>query len=114
MAGLSLGPLIEARSIHDNLAIWSQLHICSVHGTRGGAFEVHAFAVIAAAVAGALEFVLAGFPVRCAAEVRATRVNNKDAIRRAVYPDAVLLLPLGIHSKRVIGGIADFENRGRL
>src|SRR5437899_1785442 len=114
MAGLALGPLIEARSIHDNLAIWSQLDIRAVHGTRRGAFEVHAFAVIAAAVAGTLEFVFAGLPVRCAAKVRATCINNEHAIRRAVYPNAVFLLPLGIHSERVVGGIADFENRGRL
>src|SRR5690242_15614785 len=46
--------------------------------------------------------------------MRAARVDNKDAVRSAVHPDAVFLLPLGVHTESVVGGIANFENRGRL
>src|SRR5207249_11500800 len=68
----------------------------------------------APAVAGALEFVFAGLPIRGAAEMRAARINNKDAIGSAVHPDAVSLLKLAVYAKRVIGRIPDLENRGRL
>src|SRR5690348_3445967 len=114
MARLSLGPLIEPGSVHDNLAIRSNLYVRAVHRARRRAFEVHSFAVIAAAVAGALEFILACLPVGSAAQMRAARVDNKNAVRSAVHPDAVFLLELGVYAKRVVGGIADFKNRGRL
>src|SRR5215472_134906 len=89
VALLSLGPLIQARSVHDDLAIGGDLDVRAVHRARGRTFEVHPFAVIAAAVTGALELVFACFPVRGAAQVRAARVYNKDAVRSAVHPDAV-------------------------
>src|SRR5256884_9852359 len=53
-------------------------------------------------------------PIRGAAEMRAARINNKDAIGSAVHPDAVSLLKLAVYAKRVIGRIPDLENRGRL
>src|SRR5262249_39109177 len=80
VARLSLGALIEARSVHDDLPVGSQGYVGAVHGSWCGTFEVHAFAIIAAAVAGTLEFVFASFPVRSAAEVRAARVDNKDPV----------------------------------
>ena len=113
MAGLPLGPLKEPGNIHDDLPVGRQFHVRAVHRTRRGPFEVNAFTVVAAAVAGALEFVLAGFPVGRATQMRAARVNDKHAVGRAVHPDAVLLLPLRIHAQRIVRGIADFENGGR-
>src|ERR1700676_1754113 len=84
----------------------------AIHGARRGALEVNAFAVVAAAVAGTLEFVFAGFPVGRAAQMSATREDDKDTIGCAVHPDAVFLLPLGVHAQSVVRGIADFEDRG--
>src|SRR5713226_4899989 len=114
MARLSLGPLKEARSVDDDLAVGRQFYVGAVHGARRGAFEVDTFTVVAAAVARALEFVFAGFPVRRAAEMRAARVDDENAIGSAVDPDAVFLLPLGVDAERVVGGIADLEDGGRL
>src|SRR5205807_4376174 len=113
VAGLSLGPLIEPGGVHNNLAVWRQLHVRAIHGARRGPFKVDPFAVVAAAVAGALELVFAGFPVGRAAEVRAARVDDKDAIGCAVHPDTIFLLPLGIHAEGVVRGVANFENSWR-
>ena len=61
LAGLSLRPLIEPRNIHHDLSVRRQFHIGAIHGTRCRSLKVDAFAVVATAVAGTLEFVLAGF-----------------------------------------------------
>src|ERR1700680_454398 len=106
MTGLAFGPLIEARSVDDDLSVGRQRHVGAIHGAWRRTFEIYAFAVVAAAVAGALEFVFAGFPVRSAAEMRAPRVDDEDAVGCAVDPDAIFLLPLGVHAERVVGGIA--------
>src|ERR1700687_6073288 len=85
----------------------------AVHGTRCGPLEVDAFAVISASVAGALEFVFAGFPVRSASQMRASRENHEQAIRGPIHPNAVLLLPLGIYPECIVRGIPDLETRRR-
>src|SRR5260370_28368248 len=114
MTGLPLGTLIEPGSVDDDLVVRRQFQVRSVNGTRRGPFEVDTFAVVSAPVAGTLEFVLAGFPVGRAAEMRAAGVDDENAVRCTADPDAVLLLPLRIHAQGVIRGITDFENRGRL
>src|SRR5215472_17194135 len=114
MARLSLGPGIQARSIHNDLSVGRHLNVSPIHRARRRTFEVDPFAVVAAAVAGTLEFVFAGLPIRGAAEVCTAGINNKEAIGSAVHPDAVFLLKLGVKAKRVIRRIADLENRGRL
>src|ERR1700738_3538484 len=114
MAWLSLGPLVEARCVDNNLPIGSQCDVRAIHRARRRALEVDAFAVIATAVARTLEFVFAGFPVRRAAEMRAARVDDEHAVGCAVDPDAIFLLPLGVNAERVVGGIANFEDGGRL
>ncbi len=43
----------------------------------------------------------------------AARVNDEHAVRRAVHPDAIFLLPLGIYAEGVIGSVADLEDGGR-
>src|SRR6266404_3309429 len=113
-AWLSLGPLIKARSVDNDLTVGRQFDVGAIHRARRRAFEVDAFAVIAAAVTRALEFVFAGLPVRCAAEMGAARVDNENAIGSAVDPDAVFLLPLGVDAERVVGRIANLEDGGRL
>src|SRR3979490_2361135 len=113
MAGLSLGPLIEPRSVDYDLAVGREFDVRAVHRARRGALEIDTFAVVAAAVTRALEFVFAGFPVGRAAEMRAARVDDENAVGSAVDPNAVFLLPLGVDAERVIGGITDLEDGGR-
>src|SRR5438132_11282420 len=84
--------------------------MCAVHRTRRRAFEVNSFAVVAAAMAGGFEFVVAGFPIRSASQVRAACVNRTETIGSAIHPDAVFLLPFGINAQAVFRGIADLEN----
>src|SRR5437773_1005859 len=85
----------------------------AIHGTRRRSFKVDAFAVVAAAVAGALELVFAGLPIRRAAEMRAASVDDKHAIGRAVHPDTIFLLPFGVDAECIVRGIANFEDSGR-
>src|SRR5208282_1351216 len=73
--------------------------------------EIDPFVIVAASVARTFELVFAGLPVRRTAEVSTTSVDDKDAIRSAINPDAILLLPFRVHTQPVIGGIADLENR---
>src|SRR5260370_1463967 len=111
-ARLSLGPLVEPRCVHNALAIGSEFHMRALHGPRRGPFEVDTFACVAAAVARALELVLAGFPIGSAAQMGAASINDEHTTRRAVHPDAVLLLPLGIHAQSVVRGVANLEDGG--
>ena len=71
-------------------------------GPRGGALEVDARPVEAAAVAGALELVLRGQPVRRAAEVRADRDQRVEAVGLAHDPDAEGVLPARVHLAHVV------------
>src|ERR1700732_5548538 len=114
MTGLAFGPLIEARSVDDDLDVGRECHVRAIHRARRGALEIYAFAVVAAAVAGALEFVFASFPVRRAAEMRTACVDDENAVGGAVDPNAIFLLPLGVHTESVVGWITDFETGGRL
>src|SRR5208337_200859 len=109
LAGLPLRPLVESRDIHQNLTVRSFLDMGPVHGTRRRTLKVDSFAVVTTAVARAFKFVIAGFPVGRAAQMRAARVNHEHAIGCAVHPDAVLLLKLGVHAQAVIFGIADLK-----
>src|SRR5437773_10831431 len=85
----------------------------AIHGTRRRSFKVDAFAVVAAAVAGALERVFAGLPMRRAAGMRAASVDDKHAVGRAVYPDTIFLLPFGVDAECIVRGIANFEDSCR-
>src|SRR5712672_1874769 len=42
--------------------------------------------------------------------MRAARVDDKDAIGSTVHPDAIFLLPLGVHAEGVVRRVANFEN----
>src|SRR5579864_9750530 len=111
MTGLAFGPLIEARSVDHDLAIGRQRNIGAIHGARRGSLEVDAFTVVSAAVARALEFVFAGFPVGSATEMGTASVDHKQTIGRAIHPDAVFLLEFCIHSESEFGRVSDLENR---
>jgi hypothetical protein len=54
-------------SVYDDLAIWSYFDMGAVHRSRSRTFKVDSLAVVAAAVARALEFVLGWLPIRSAA-----------------------------------------------
>jgi len=53
--------------IHDDLSVWGHIEMSSIHRSRSRTFEVDSLAVVAAAVAGALEFVLGWLPIGSAA-----------------------------------------------
>ena len=114
MAGLSLGPLIKLRNIHQNLTVGRNLNLGPVHGTRRRPFKVDAFAVVSAAVARTFELVLRRLPVGRAAQVSAARVDHENAVGRAVHPDAIFLLKLCVDSQAEVRGIADLERSSRL
>src|SRR5580692_491251 len=111
MRRLPFRPLIEPGGIDNDLPIGSQFDLGAVHRTRSRAFEVDAFAVIAAAVAWTLEFVLARFPVRSAAEVGTARVDHEHSVGSAIDPDAVFLLKFCVDAQRELRGVANLENR---
>ena len=46
--------------------------------------------------------------------MRAARVDHEDSVGSFVNPDAILLLPFGVDTKRVIGGEAYGKLAGRL
>src|SRR3984957_14147736 len=108
---LSLWPRIQLRGIHQNLPIGREFHMRTIHGTRRRAFEINPLAVVPTAVARTFEFIFAGFPIRSAAQVCAARVDHEDSIRRAVNPDAIFLLKLGVDTQREFRGVAVLENR---
>src|SRR5438445_9157814 len=85
--------------------------MCAVHRTRRRAFEVNSFAVVAAAVAGAFEFVFAGFPIRRASQVRADGRDHEDAFRIADHPDAMRVLEFRVDAKAEVGWIP-YRERG--
>src|SRR5439155_20084063 len=73
LARLPLRPLVESRHIYQDLTVRRSFDVGSVHGTRRRIRKVDLFAVVATALARAFEFVLAGFPVGRAAQMRAAR-----------------------------------------
>ena len=72
---------VQTTGIDRDFSCWIERDECAIHGTRSGAFEIHAFAIVAAAVAGALEFIFGGLPFGSAAQVRAAGENYEHAIR---------------------------------
>ena len=111
---LALRPRIDLAFIDHDLSFGIKFDVRSIHRARRGAFKVDAFAVVAAPVARAFEFVLAGLPIRRASEVRADGVDNKETIGCFNNPDAVLLLPLRIDADAVIARRADAHDVRRL
>ena len=99
MACLPLGPLIKAGNINDDLAVGSQFYVGSVHWSGSRSFKVDAFVVVPTTVAGTLEFVFAGLPIGGAAQMSASRINDKQSVGCAVHPDPVFLLKLSIDTQ---------------
>src|SRR5262249_38210708 len=105
-------PVVQTTDVDNYLSFGVQFDMSSIHWTRRRSFEVDAFTIVATAVTRTLEFVFTGFPVRRAAEVRATRVDHEQSIRSFSYPDSILLLPLRINPERVVTWWADAEHAG--
>ena len=91
------------------LPVGSSCTMCAIHGPRRGPFEIDAFAVVAAAVARALELVFGGLPLRRAAQMGAARENHEDAVRLAHHPDAIGHQEALVDAQGEIGGIADMK-----
>src|SRR6201987_6314539 len=81
---LPFRPLVQPRSIYDDLSIWRQFDLRAIHGARRRTFEVDALAVVAAAVAGTLEFIFAGLPVGRGTQMGTAGVDHEKTIRRAI------------------------------
>ena len=79
------------------------MHLGTIHGPGRRPLEVDSFTVVATAVTGTLKLVFARPPVWSAAKMRAAGVDNEYPVRSLVDPDAILLLPLGIDAKRIVG-----------
>src|ERR1039457_3042407 len=94
LARLALGPLVDVAQVHHNLSLGIQFDVRPVHGSRRRTLEVDAFGVVAAAVARALELVLARLPVGRAAQMGADGGDDEDTLGVADHPDAVLILKL--------------------
>ena len=110
----ALGPRIKLTGVDDDLPCGVLLEVRPVHGTRRRAFEIDAFGRVTAAVAGTLEFVFRGFPVRRAAQMRAAGEDHKQAVRLAHHPNPVLLFEALVNARLEIRGVTDFENRAGL
>src|SRR5262249_38302181 len=113
VARLALGPGEQLGDINDDLSVGRQFQLGPVHGTRRRTLEVNSFAVVAAAVARTLEFILARLPVGGAAQVRAASINHEQAVGGAINPDTVFLLPLRVDAESVVRRIANLERSAR-
>src|SRR5436190_11503535 len=104
------------RLVDDQLAVGRiDVDLGALQRAGGRPLEVHAGAVVAAAVAGALEFVLRRQPVRRAAEVGADGDDRVHDLFGPHDPDAVFVLPpLVDFSDRVVGHEAGLELLHRL
>ncbi len=80
------------RLIDDDLAIVADVDGPAFEGTRGGAFEIDAADVKAAAVAGAFEFAFAFEPVWSAAEMGASGAQRVKLAFIADKPDLFRLV----------------------
>src|SRR3989442_13958434 len=101
---------VKATGVDRDLARRVELHMGAVHGPRRGPFEIHGFGIVTAAVARALELVLAGLPFRRATEMRAAGENDEQSVRLLDHPDAIGHQEALVHAQAEIGGIADGEN----
>src|SRR5947209_13160382 len=98
-----------AALVHDDLAVVADADGPALEGARGGAFEVDAADVVAAAVAGALELLLALQPVGRAAEVGAGRAEGVDDAVLADDPGVRVLEAVGDFAVLVAVGKADLD-----
>src|ERR1700719_1985998 len=80
---------IEPAGIDDDLPGGIELNERAIHGPWRGTLEIHAFAVVAAAVARAFELVFRCLPLRRAAQVSAAGEDYENTVRLANYPDAI-------------------------
>src|ERR1044071_5620750 len=110
---LALWPSVELSGVHDDLPFGILLDVGAIHRARGRPFEIDSLAIVAAAVTRAFEFVFRGFPIGRAAEMRAARKDDKQAVGSFVHPDAILLLPFIADADVVIVWKADAELGGR-
>src|SRR5207302_7636922 len=105
---------VQATGIDHDFPRRIELHVGTVHGPRRRPFEIDGFGIVAAAMARALELVLAGLPFRRATQMSATGENDEEPIGLLDHPDAIGHQEALIHTQTEIRGIADGENSIRL
>src|SRR5207247_7752736 len=98
----ALRPRVELARIDLNLAFGIEFNFRPIHWTRRRPFEVDPFDIVAATMAGTFELVLARIPIGGASQVSATRVDYKQPLCIAHYPDAVLVLKLRVYTNTEI------------
>ena len=98
---------MQFANVHHDFAFSIQFDRSAIHWSWRRTLKVDPFTVIAAAVTMTLKLILARFPIGRATEVRAARINYKNPVGSLVNPDAILLLPLGIYSQRIVRRKAD-------
>src|SRR6266700_1283570 len=69
---------IKATGIHHDFARGVEFHMGAVHGPRRGPFEIDGFGIVTAAVARALELILAGLPLRRATQMSSAVENDEE------------------------------------
>src|SRR5262245_21177034 len=107
--------LILLRLVDQDLAVVREHDTIALERARRRTLEVDAGDVEAAAVAGALELLLVGQPVRRAAEMGAGGREDVEALLVAHDPHAVLFLEALVDdADRELLGKADLERRRRL
>ena len=111
---MPLRPRVESSHVDDDLAVRTKVHTGAIHRSRRRTLKIDALTIVTAAMAGALELVLRGFPIRGATQMSTARIDDEQPVRRTIDPDPILLQPFFVDAQPVIPGIADLENRGRL
>ena len=111
LASSSSRTRVKLAGVHYNPALHIQLDLCPIHRPRRRAFKVDTFGVIPASVTRTFEFILAGLPIRSAAEVGASRIYDKDPGSASHHPDPVLFLELCVDAQSEIGQRPDGELR---
>jgi len=101
---------VKTTGVDDDLARGVELYMGAVHGPWRRTFEIDGFGIIAAAVARALEFVLAGLPFGRATQMSAAGENDEEPVRLLDDPDTVAHQELLIYAQVEIRRIADGEN----
>src|SRR5581483_7771116 len=106
---LSFRPGIQLGDIDQDLPIGRELNMRAIHGSWCRPLKINSFAVVSAAVTRTFEFVFARLPIGRTAQVCASSIDHKQAVRGTIDPDAVFLLELRIHAQGKIRGKADLE-----
>ena len=103
-------PHVKSGLVGNDLALRVQFHVGTVHGPRRRPFKIDSFRRVAAAVAGALEFVFRRLPIRSAAQVRALGKDRENLGGLPHHVDSILLLEPVTDTQHVIRRVAQIAD----